>query len=393
MALTYIRAAESTGNVPSDRGVRDVSRRIKYLDPNESPFTLLAYKSGDRKATRPKIEWIEKELEGAWTQINNGAGYNTTATSLTVDDGTIFRVGDIVNVVRTAEKMRVTAQTATTITVVRAVDGDATTGVAILDNDDLQIIGNSHAEGAALGTEVSHQEVYAHNFLQIVRRPFGTTGTEANSENYTGPDRDRLRAEMAIMHKIQIERLGLFGERKEHTNDNDGSANGPRRYTGGLLFYLTTNVKDASGTLTEPEMEDFCQTVFEHTGAGTQRVLFASSLVVSVIDQLAAGRLQTVPSDKTYGIAINQWITSHGTLMIVKHRLLENGPGGTGFGGYALAVDPKNVKYAHLQNRDTKLRMNVQAPGDDKWTDEYLTECGWEIAQEKLHGVLKGVTG
>jgi hypothetical protein len=102
--------------------------------------------------------------------------------------------------------------------------------------------------------------------------------------------------------------------------------------------------------------------------------------------------LQMTPRDKTYGIDVQQWITSHGTLNIVKHRLLVNGPGGTGYAGYAIAVDPGKLKYCPLRERDTKLRMDVGTPGDDGWTDEYLTEAGFEFENESAMGVLKSVT-
>jgi len=136
-------------------------------------------------------------------------------------------------------------------------------------------------------------------------------------------------------------------------------------------------------------METFTQTVFTSTGSGNSRTLFAAPLVVSVLDQLAAGRLRTIPSDQTYGIAVNQWLTSHGTLNIVKHRLLSVAP----YTGYALAVDTQKIAYCKLRERDTMLREDVGTPGDDGWTDEYLTECGFEINNQTAHGVLTGVTG
>jgi hypothetical protein len=160
-----------------------------------------------------------------------------------------------------------------------------------------------------------------------------------------------------------------------------------------LLYFLTQNNQNMGGTMTEAEIENWMANFFNPTGEGDSRLLMASALGVSVIDQLAAGRLKTVPSDKTYGIAINQWITSHGRLNIVKHRLLENGPGGTGFGGYMIAIAPKRLAYRFIATRDTKLLIDRQAPGDDKWTDEYLTEVGWQIELPKVHGVATGITG
>lgn len=388
-AQTINRARESTENVPASRRVRDVSERIAYLDPDAAPFTLLLSKAKKSTASAPKFEWIEKELPPRWDQLNNGGGYNDSATSIVVDNGAYFGVGDIVNVVRTGEKIRVSAvNTSTnTLTIVRSVGNTA--AAALVNNDDLQIIGNAYAEGSPLGLEKTHVEAYLYNYTQILRTPFGETGTSMATEFYTGKRRPQMRKEKAIEHKIDLERTALFGERDIDTT----STNNPRRYTGGALFYLADNIKDAGGTLTGSEIEDWLQDVYTHTSGGDSRILFASPKIISVIDQLAVGNLQLVPSDKTFGISVRQWLTSHGTFNIVKHRLLDNGVGGTGYGGYGLLLDPALWEYKTLAGRDTQLRVDVGVDGDDAWTDEYLTECGWKVGLSKAQGVLKGVTG
>lgn len=380
---TNIRVRESTENIPSSRRVRDVADTIQYLDPNENPFVLLSKASGKRTATNSKFEWIEKELPTKSTRVDTTTG---TGTTVQVDDASIFFVNDVVQVLRTTELMRVTAVSSPNLTVERGVGSVAT--AALADNDDLLIIGTSNAEGGSLGVPRSVQETYPYNYTQIFKLPIGTTGTESVSENYGGRDQPRLRKEAGVYHMMEIERSFLYGQRNI---DTTSTAN-PVRYSGGFTYWVTTNLQSASGTLTEPEMETFTQTIFQATGAGNTRVLFAAPGVVSIIDQLAAGRLQTVPSDKTFGIEVLTWLTSHGRFNIVKHRLLENGPGGTGYGGFALAVDPKKVQYVPLRERDTKLRMDVGTPGDDSWTDEYMTECGFQISNQKVHGILYSVT-
>lgn len=316
-----------------------------------------------------------------------------------VDHAAYFSVGDIVNVARTGEKMRVaTVTTGTeTLTVLRAVG--STTVAALVDNDDLQIIGNAYWEGSLSGSEKSHIETYPYNYSQITRTPAGITGTEMNSENYTGPDRARLRMEKGIEHKIDLERTALFGERNIDTSGSaatNGTTNNPLRYTGGLYYYLgtATNVKDAGGTLTEPELESWLQDVFNHTGSSQSRLLLASPTVISVLDQLAAGRIMTSSGESTYGIAVKQWMTGHGTLNIVKDRLLESGASlGYGYAGEAWALDVKKLRMRYLRNRNTQFHEDIQANDMDGVKDEYLTEAGWEIKNPLLHGRLKGVTG
>lgn len=394
MVQTKISAPESVENIPSSRRVRDVARRIAYLDPDAAPLTLVLSRARSKAATNTKFEWIEKDLPARWDQVNDTPSPATTDTSVIVDHGAYFSAGDIVSVPAIGEKMRVVSVSSNTLTVIRAVDGDGVTGGTLANNHDLQIIGNAYTEGANSNPEKSHIETYPFNYTQIVRTPFGVTGSEAVSENYTGPDRPRLRAEKAIEHKIDLERTAIFGERNNFTSgDNDATTNNPRRYTGGFLYYVTTNVQAMGGIMTEPELETFCQTIFGPTAAGDTRLLLASPLAISVIDQLAASRIQVAPRESTFGLGVKTWVTGHGTLNIVKHRLLENGPGGTGYGGYCLAVDPSRMMYRFLRDRDTKLMVDIQDPDLDGFKDEYMTEMGWQVENESVHGVITGITG
>lgn len=387
---TVVRAAESTENIPSARRVRDVSRKIHYLDPSAAPLTVLSKKARRQSTFNSKFEWIEKDLPARWDAINNGGGYTAGDTALVVDNAKYFSVGDIVNVPRTGEKMRVTVVTigSNTLTVVRSVG--PTAAAALLDNDDLQIIGNAYAEGALSGTEKSHAESYPFNYTQIIRTPFAVTGTEAESENYTGADRPRLRAEKSIEHMIDLERTILFGERDIDTSSTDN----PRRYTGGFLSFATSNIKNFGGVMTEAEVEDWMEDLFHYTGGSDTRFVAAAPLPISVLDMLANARLQLVPANQSLGMRVKQFVSSHGTLFITKHRLLEDGlVSAQGYGGYMLAVDPNKIAYRFLRNRDTKLRMDIQAPDLDGFKDEYLTEVGWQVENPQVHGVGTGITG
>lgn len=391
-SYTVIGAAESTDNVSSSRGVRDVGKRIAYVDEDLAPLTaiLMKAKNGSDTGTSKKREWIEKEFQPPqWDQVNGAA--TTGATTVTVDNGGRFQVNDVVKVVGTGEVLLVTGISSNDLTVTRSVGDSSGTGAATIgDNADVLIIGNAVPQGAAVGTPTSWDEAYVHNFMQVFRTPFGTTGTEAVVENYTGPDRPRLRKEMAGKHRLKLEKSLLFGERSGQLN---GSTNTPQYTAGGFLYYATSNAKTSIGTLTEPEFEDGAEDVFQATGGSSSRLLVASPLWCSVVDQLAGARIQTVPKEDTFGVAIRRWVTAHGDFNIIKHPLLINGINATGYAGHALIMDPKKIKYVPLRSRDTKLLTDRQNPGDDKWTDEYLTECTFQIENPAYHAVWSGLTG
>lgn len=393
MAETMIRANESTANISSSRNVRDVSSVIHYLDADLSPLLGFMTKGAKRKKTahNKKVEWPEKNLNPTASQVSGA--HTTGDTAITVDNASYFAANDVVKVGTTGELMRVSAYSTgnNTITVSRAVG--STTAATLADNVDLLIVGTAWPEGSAKGTSRTHAETYPYNLTQINRREFGMTRTEQNTTTYIdgeGGPRERMRRENSGYHKLDLERMFLFGERNEDTTNT----NAPIRYSGGLQYWLTENGKNFSGVVTEAEIEDGLEDIFQHTGGSATRIVFASPKWISILDQLAAGRIQTTSgSNATYGIGVKQWITGHGNLIIVKHPLLVDGPStSAGYSGYAFVVDVDKVVYRPLKNSDTMLVKDIQTNGDDAWQDEYLTECTIEVANPLLHGAWTGAT-
>lgn len=389
---TNIRVAESTGNVPSARAVRDVSRDIHYLDADAAPYLLMSKRAGTRSVSAKEFEWIEKQRPTETDNVNNGAGITSGDTTIEVDTPNAYFVDDLVINMRTRELLRVTIGGASPITFVRGVGSVG--AAAMNDNDPLMILGPSVQEGNDAGIERSVQESFLTNYVQIFEHPFGTTGTEQAVENYTGKDRPRLQKEFGRYHMEAIEKTFLLGQK----NQDVSNPAKPRRYTGGFDYFIQLNglnVVNAGGTLTEPTMEDFSRRLYEATGGGPTRVLFAASKVVAILNQIAAGRIMTVPKDEVYGISIKQWDSFFGPMFIVQHRLLKSAPDVTqtaGFGERLFGVDPQKLRYAALRTRDTKLTENVQSPSYDGWKDLYRTEAGFEIANPELHGILTNIT-
>lgn len=211
---------------------------------------------------------------------------------------------------------------------------------------------------------------------------------------YGGTDLSVTRKLQGIEHAKDIERALILGERAEYTTSTSGTkaaTTHPIRLTGGVLSFVSTNVKDAGTQVTETEFEDWLEDVFRYGSAS--RLLICSAKWISIINGWARGKLQTVPRDKSYGIALTEYLSGHGTLYLHKHKLME----GTIYGGYAIAIDIEDVMYRYLSangvNRDTKLRIDIGTPGADAQTDEYLSECGLHLTNEKKHGYIYGPTG
>lgn len=372
----------TTKNINQDRRVFDVSNRIALLQPSKAPLTTLLRKIGKDPCFNPVFHWFEDDLQGRWDAAN---GAKLAAdTTITVDTGALFSVGDVVKVPRTGEVMRVTAVAGNNLTVVRGYG--VTDAAAINDNDQLVIIGNAIKEAGdpveAKGTKVTT----IYNYTQIFKTSVKTSKTQEASKLYGGSDRAYQRRKKAIEHAVDIERAFLFGEKSEHVQGEEII-----RTTGGVLSFLTagsSNVLDVStdGVLTEGLLEEYLETLFRY-GSG-KKVCLASPRLISVLNSYGRDKIQMNVGGESYGLQVMKYISAHGELMLVKHHLLE----GDIYGKYGIILDlEEDVKYRPLQGRDTKLNTNIEPNGADYFMDEYLTEAGLMLKSPKKHGIIMGV--
>jgi len=376
--------AVGTNTIAEHRLRIDMSEKIAELEPNASPLITLTKKMKRRRVvTNPEFNWMEQDPGNRWDAINNSAGYNNSATVWAVDNAGYFRVGDIVQVPRTTEVVLVTAvdNTGNTITVNRGWGGSTT--ARLEDDEPLVILGNANEEGAKLREIKTTEPVKKTNYTQILRTPVGVTNTLAATSTYGPKAMAYYRHLDGINHAIDMERTMWLGKKGKDIHNGK-----PRRTTGGILEFLTENVLDVSaitGGLTEQAFTEWLEDVFRY--GSSEKILFACGRLCTIIDLWAQNKLKTVPGERTYGVKVKEYVSSHGTLYIVKHKLFE----GPVYGGMGVILDMNNVAYCPLKGRDTKLLTARQDPDEDAVKDEYITEFGVEVRLPKTHAIIKGV--
>lgn len=376
--------AVGTNTIAEHRLRIDMSEKIAELEPNASPLITLTKKMKRRRVvTNPEFNWMEQDPGNRWDAINNATGYNNNATVWAVDNAGYFRVGDIVHVPRTTEVVLVTNvdNTENTITVIRGWGGSTT--APLVDDDPLVILGNANEEGAKLREIKTTEPVKKTNYTQILRTPVGVTNTLAATSTYGPKAMAYYRHLDGINHAIDMERTMWLGKKGKDIHNGK-----PRRTTGGILEFLTENVLDVSaisGGLTEQAFTEWLEDVFRY--GSSEKILFACGRLCTIIDLWAQNKLKTVPGERTYGVKVKEYVSSHGTLFIVKHKLFE----GPVYGGMGVILDMNNVAYCPLKGRDTKLLTGRQDPDEDAVKDEYITEFGVEVRLPKTHAIIKGV--
>lgn len=377
MPTTTIR---STNNVVAGRKVVDIAKKIDVLEPDSAPLTLLTKKIDKRVAVNPEFKWMEEESLTKTDQVNDGTGMNSSDTTMVVDNGSRFRAGDVVKVPRTSENVLVTAVSTNDLTVVRG--WGSTAGAAINDNEPIIIIGNANQEHATKRAMIIGNQTIRTNYTQIFRTPFGISRTAANTEMYGGKDLAHIRMMQLIEHQKEIERAFWFGEPKE-----DLTGTHPRRATGGIDYWISTNATDAGGALTQTEFNTFLRTGFRY--GSKKKWLFAAPIIIEAISFWAASKIQMSVNEKTFGISIMEYLTPFGTVNLVTMNLFTEV---TLYSGYAYLIDVEGLGYRYLDNSDTKLKTNIQANDADGQEDEYITECGLQFNNEKKSALLYNVT-
>ena len=384
--MSNITGVRTTTNITQNRRVVDMADKIALLQPNVAPFitVLKKAKNDTRVVYNPKFEWLEDDLLGIRTLANGAA--NNTVTSINVDDGSIFRIGDIAKVPSTGECVLITGVSANALTVTRGYG--STNAAAIADDAEILIIGNAQAENAGAREVKSTQETPCYNYTQIFRTPVSLSNTENASKLYGGKDQNYQRAKALIEHKRDIANALYFGQRKEDT-----SGNTPRRTMGGILEFLSgasqvQSFASSGGTaLTYNNFDAMvAQKVFAY--GSQEKLLVAGPKLAAMINSWAVSDLVTdVGKDKTYGMRVKNLITSYGDLKVIYDPLLAEAET---YSGYGFVLDMENVRYVYLNGRDTKLNTNIQNNDVDGIMDEYITECSLEFKQPKTHMLLTG---
>lgn len=401
MAQQVIGVRTTNQAITETRLVRRVDDQIAMLEPNQNPLLTLTMRLKKRRSVdSPRYEWFEDDYVARWTTNSTATvAAASGSTTVTVADGSLFVAGDLflvpqANGSTTApELIRVTVVTGDVLTVVRAQGG--TSVAAINPTAALRIVGNAYEEGAITPAAKSTAPAEKISYTQIFRSASNFTKTQVASKVYGAPDGERKREQKKklIEQKEKMNAAFLFGSASESLTG--GPSGAPVRTTMGLNSVVATNITDAGGVLTKKTFEAFARAAFRY--GSQEKLLLASPMIISAIHEWGNSFLLVKPMETVYGVNVNRVQTGHGSWLLAKDWMLENGvAGGNGFAGYGFSVDMDSIEYFYLnangENRDTHLIQNAIQDGRDAYVDEYLTEGGLRIIQEKrfarIHNVL-----
>lgn len=354
----------------------------------DAPLTAMLSKLRQEPTSDPVFYWFPMELAELATTVTSA--YTSGATTISVADATVFKVGHVIMNTRTEERMRVTAVNASAnqITVTRAFG--TTAAAAGNSGDKLLIIGSAYGEGTQSPSAVMYQPSVQVNYCQIFKTAIHITGTALKTQYRTGDPYVNDRWQALRQHAVEMERAFIFGEPRL-TVDTNGK---PLRATGGILSFIpSSNNFDFSSGVTEAGFDQVLEQVFAY--GNDEKLALCGPRALTTLNTLAKRRgvINMVPGDQTYGLKVFEYISPHGVLYLVRHPLFAKSPH---LSSNMLIIDTQYLVYRYLEGRDTQLLENVQLPDEDARKDMFLTEAGLEVQAGQVHAYIRNfsnVTG
>jgi len=361
------------------------------LEPNgTAPLQALLAMAGSEETNDPEYKHFRDELPSRVVTVNGALNSSATSLVLAADTNSnpLIVAGSLLFNPLTGETVRVTAMNVgtNTATIVRGV---GSTAANIADTQVLTIAGFADQEGGTSPTAITFDASVQSNYTQIFKTAVQVSGTLQNTYLRTGSKEQESLTKALKMHMGDIERAFFFGNKSE----TNGSTSQPTRTTGGL-FSLITNVIDAStnpygdgvGVIKELSFDRaLIETVFAF--GSNEKIAFCGPRVISNLQQLAKNRWQPTQVSGSYGVSMTRYSTFAGDLLVQLHPMFRQIPS---MANSMVIVDLPYIKYRYMKGRDTKLQKNIQTPDFDGIKHQYLTECGLELTQGKVHTIIKG---
>lgn len=290
--------------VPQKRTVTD---RIIMTEPVKIALVAALGLSNESKfafANAPGrvYEWLHDTYADVADAVNTTAlTSDTTLTSITVDNGALFHVGDVIQVDN--EYMWVSAISSNVLTVTRGFGGTQATHA----NDSVVYIRtNARLEGAAASDSPFTEVTSDYNYSQIFQHSIEVSRTDARLPMYgiaNVVDREiDKHMEDLLMH---LARTPYYGQRKV------GSSSTPRSM-GGFDTWISTNLTTltSSPALLEKNVQDSIQKCFD--GGGEPSLLVCNSWAKRKIADWYAPYVKTEIDEKRGGVTIENIVSPLG---------------------------------------------------------------------------------
>jgi hypothetical protein len=353
----------------------DISDLVTINALRETP-ALDAIGDSAQPATQPSHQWREDSMPAVSDQLNEGAGLNNSDVTFTVDDGSKFYVGALLEC--ESEQMVVVSVATNDVTVAARGHGD-TAAATHADNTKVYIRGNAALEGADPPSSKHSDYAEKTNYTQIFQpRAIEVSGTRLSSNVIGGADRYESEKQKRLVQAMFDLQWAVFHGTKQ-TSNPAGTATVPRTMQG-VKYWLQTNVSDLLGAkITPDKIEEILQAAFDN-GARNLNLILCGSYNKRIFAQMMRPLKQMENADTTMMSIIDDVKTDFftGQIMMV--------PGWPQ--AEILVLSTENISVMPLKGRSF-MHQELAKTGDSK-KGFVVGEYTNEVRHEETHIWIKG---
>lgn len=369
--------------------VEDVSDVIGIVSPFETP--LLNHIGDPKRAAQSTVhEWIEDELLANTDAINqvSFSPTATTATAITVDNGSKFRVGDLIRPASTEEVLFVASIASNNLTVIRGYGG--TTAAALANNMVLNILGNAALEGddapAARFTSRSRRQ----NYTQIFTATVDVSGSMQAARAYGVDDEADYQKQERMRELLRdLENCVINGVAPSTAQVGSASV---RRSMNGIIPLISTNdlepgsggMPDGGGAgsdeLTEELLNAALRRIWDNSSGNVDTIVVGGAQKRK-INEFASASRQYLPEDTSFRDMVNVYESDFGVCRVIMSRWVPEDA--------VLLLDSTRLEVMPLQGRSFHFK-SLAATGDS-FKGQVIGEYTLEMKNESAHAKLRGL--
>ncbi len=367
----------------------DVSDVIGIVSPHETP--LLDHLGDPKRAATSTVhEWIEDALLPNTGTINQ-ASFSpnpTGTTSVTVLDGSRFRVGDLVRPGESGEVMLVNGVITNALSVVRGYGG--TTATALADGMTLTILGNAALEGADADAARFTSRTRQQNYTQIFTKTIEISGSMLAARQIGIDDELDYQKQERMRELLRdLENTVINGVAPASDAQGSGTV---RRSMRGLLRTIQSNVfepgaggipdgdGDNDDALNEAVLNAAMRAIWDQS-SGVVDTIVVGGAQKRRINAFASTARAYLPEDTAFRDLVSVYESDYGVAKVVLSRWV---PADT-----VLLLDSTRLDVMPLQGRS--FHYKPLAASGDSVRGQVVGEYTLEIRNENAHGVIEGL--
>jgi hypothetical protein len=389
--MAFTGKATYSAGVELPELVEDVSDIIGIVSPHETP--LLDHLGDAKRAAMSTVhEWIEDALlpnSGQIDQVSFSPDPESAGT-ITVDDASVFREGDLIRPGESGEVALVVAIIGGSNQIALVRGYGSTTAATLTDDMKLTIIGNAALEGDVAPEARFTNRVRRSNYTQIFTSGIDVSGSLQASRAYGVADEVDYQKQERMRELLRdLENCVINGVAPSSDVQGSGTV---RRSMNGIMHSIATNqfvpgigeVPDGDGVggdgLNEAVLNAALKMIWDQS-SGKVDTIVVGGAQKRKINSFATGSRAYLPDDQVYSDMISVYESDFGVCRVIMSRWVPSDA--------VLLLDSSRISVMPMQGRSFQYKP-LAATGDSI-SGQVLGEYTLEFKNENAHGVISGL--